>query len=137
MVDFMALDRPVLFADFESDTAIGSQTFEISEEMFTLWTSLFPDDAACRPFIPPGMFAMIVMRGYMSVIPNRPPGNIHAEQTADLVRLPRIGETVTTTFRCDRAEERVGRKWVYLVSVTKDGAGEPLFNGRMTTIWAE
>lgn len=137
MIDFQAIDRPVLFTDFEADAAIGTHTFEITEDMFNRWVSLFPHDAECRPFMPPGMSAMVVMRGYMNVIPKRPPGNIHAEQAADLIRLPKIGDTVTTHFQCARAETRIGRKWVYLVSDTRDSAGESLFVGRMTTIWAE
>jgi len=137
MIDFQTIDRPILFADFEADTEIGTQTFTISEEMFALWTKLYPADAACSPFMPPGMMAMVVMRGYMGAIPNRPPGNIHAEQRIELLQLPNIGDTVKTAFRCSRREQRVGRKWVYLTSDTTDETGNILFVGRMTSIWSQ
>ena len=137
MIDFAAIDRPILFADFEAGAKIGSHTFQIDNAMFELWTSLYPNDAACLPVMPPGMMAMVVMRGYMYAIPKRPPGNIHAEQRIELVRLPNIGDIVTTTYYCERAEERVGRKWVFLTSDTADDAGNMLFAGRMTSIWSE
>ncbi len=129
--------KPLLFDDFVENEVIGDQSFTISEAAFTQWTGLYPGDTACRPYMPPGMMAMVVMRGYMHAIPDRPPGNIHAEQRIELVRLPKIGDTVTTTYRCDRKEERVGRKWVYLTSDTADAEGNTLFSGRMTSIWAE
>ncbi len=137
MIDFSTIDRPILFDDFEPGTQIGSQSLHIDEAMFDLWVSLYPNDAACRPVMPPGMMAMVVMRGYMYVIPQRPPGNIHAEQRIDLVQLPKIGDTVTTIYHCERREERVGRKWVYLTSDTADESGKLLFSGRMTTIWSQ
>jgi hypothetical protein len=137
MIDFTTFDRPVLFADFQPGEAFGSETFAIDEAAFAQWTALYPRDAACRPLMPPGMTAMIVMRGYMHVIPNRPPGNIHGEQQFDIARLPRIGDTVTTTYACEKKYEKAGRKWLYLTSDTKDESGETLFTGRMTSIWAE
>ena len=85
MIDFSTIDRPILFDDFEAGTQIVSQSLHIDEAMFDLWVSLYPNDAVCRPVMPPGMMAMVVMRGYMYVIPQRPPGNIHAEQRIDLV----------------------------------------------------
>lgn len=129
--------KVLLFDDFVEDKVLGDESFTISEEAFAKWTSLYPDDTACRPLMPPGMIAMVVMRGYMKVIPKRPPGNMHAEQRIDLIRLPNIGDTVTTTYRCARKEERLGRKWVYLTSDTADDSGESLFLGRMTSIWAK
>lgn len=137
MIDFATIGRPILFADFEPDSELGSHVIQIDEAMFALWVSLYPNDAACRPVMPPGMMAMVVMRGYMSTIPERPPGNIHAEQRIDLVQLPKIGDAVTTIYRCERMEERLGRKWVYLTSNTVDDAGNTLFTGRMTTIWSQ
>jgi hypothetical protein len=137
MIDFSSVDRPITFADFEAGAEIGSQEFEIDNAMFELWTSLYPTDADCFPVMPPGMMAMVLMRGYMHAIPKRAPGNIHAEQQIDLVRLPKIGDTVMTTYRCVRKEERLGRKWIYLASKTTDEAGETLFLGRMTTIFAQ
>ena len=129
-------DQPILFDDFVEGADIGSESFTIDEAALERWTALFPADAKCRPYMPPGMVAMIVMRAYMHVITPRPPGNIHAEQQYDIRQLPKIGDTVTTSFKCGRKQERVGRKWVYLETVTKDVRDVPLFVGYSTTIWS-
>jgi hypothetical protein len=124
------------YADFVPGTVLGECPFSFTPETLALWTDLFSDDARCRPTMPPAMIAMVVMRAFMQILHDRPPGNIHAGQKFWISRLPELNERLVTTLRCVDKDLRNERRWVTFASDSVDGAGGVLFSGKMTTIWA-
>lgn len=123
------------FDRFEPGEVYGEHVWRLSPEAVADWRSLFPDDDT-GPLMPPGMTAAVTMRAYGALISPRPLGNIHGAQTYEMHRLPEIGETLTTTIRCENKEIRKGRRWVYLGIEARDEAGEPVFTGRFTSLVA-
>jgi acyl dehydratase len=126
----------ITFADLQPGAALGECSFTVGEETVAQWTALFPGDRASLPLMPPAMIVMVVMRAYMALIKDRPPGNIHAGQKFSISRLPVLNETVTTKLSCMRKELKKDRRWVTFATDTTDAAGELLFRGEITTIWA-
>jgi len=113
---------------------MGARTLVLDAATLGAWRALFPDDET-GDAMPHGMVAAITMRAYAEILQPRPPGNVHAAQRFDLLRLPRAGERLTTTVTCLAKEMRKGRAWVTF-GVETEGAGGPAFRGRMTMIWA-
>jgi hypothetical protein len=124
------------FSDFVPGGAIGSSDFTFDDAAAAAWTGLFPDDGARLPQMPAAMIAMVVMRAFMSIIPARPPGNVHAAQQFRISKLPALGERLSTSITCLRKELKNNRKWVTFDSETLDAKGAVLFRGQMTTIWS-
>jgi hypothetical protein len=125
------------FDTLQPGATLGDAGFEFTEAALSEWTALFPADSACRPVMPPAMIAMVVMRAYMALMHDRPPGNVHAGQKFEIARLPSLNETMTTGLRCLSKDLRNGRRWVTFGTLTRDRAGLPLFSGEMTMLWAQ
>lgn len=126
----------ITFDDFVPGNSFGSAAVHLDEALFARWLALFPADAERRPNMPEGMTAVLVMNAYMELIAPRPPGNVHASQNFRLTRLPRIGDVVRTEVTCDFKEERKGRRWIGLETMSRDETGDTLFTGQMRMIWA-
>lgn len=126
----------ITFDDFVPGHCFGAIPITLDEQLWSSWIQLFPDDAACAPDMPEGMTAVLVMRAYMELVAPRPPGNVHASQSFEVARLPRLGQTVTTAITCTGKELRNGRRWVDLATDSRNEGDEHLFTGRMRMIWA-
>lgn len=120
--------------DFVPGRVMGSSTAVLDAAKLRAWRDLFPEDDL-NGVMPHGMVAAIAMRAYMEVVQPRPPGNVHAGQRFDLFRLPRAGETLTTTVTCLDKEIRKDRRRVTL-QMDCAGTEGPAFRGRMTVLWA-
>ena len=125
------------FETFEPGTVLGVHAFALTESAASEWTALFPDDAECLPSMPPAMVAMVIMQAFVTVLHDRPQGNIHAGQKVSIARLPAVNDQLVTTLRCAGKALKNGRRWVSFTSDTNDAAGSLLFRGEMTTIWAQ
>jgi hypothetical protein len=124
------------FADFVPAEELGVSAFDFDRDAVAAWTNLFPDDAASLPDMPYGMVAMVLMRAFMRIIPQRPPGNIHAGQKFWISRMPKLGTQLMNTLTCVRKELKNERRWVTFASETT-GSGDTLFfRGQMITVWA-
>lgn len=126
----------ITFDDFEPGRCFGSVPITLDERLWSNWTRLYPGDTASSPDMPEGMTAVLVMQAYMGLVAPRPPGNVHASQSFEVVRMPRIGQTVTTSVTCTGKELRNGRRWIDLATDSCDAEGQHLFKGRMRMIWA-
>jgi hypothetical protein len=124
------------FASFEPGASLGRHDIVLSRETVDQWTVLFPDAAQSLPIMPAAMVAMVLMRAFTEVLSDRPGGNVHAGQKFWISRLPHVGDRITTTLRCLGKEAKSGRLWVTFSSESNDTAGQLLFRGQMTTIWA-
>lgn len=127
----------ITFADLEPGTVLGEHPFALTAETVTEWTALFPDDADCLPLMPPGMTAMVIMRAFVTLMHDRPEGNIHAGQRFWVAQLPRLDDRLVTILTCQGKEFRNGRRWVTFATETSDQSGALMFRGEMTTIWAQ
>ena len=125
----------ITFDDLEPGAALGESTFPFTGEALEQWLALFPGDRAAAPCMPAAMVVMVMMRAYVELMHERPPGNVHAAQRLHITRLPALGAQLTTRLSCTAQELKRDRRWVTFAFDTTE-AGAPLFRGEMTTIWA-
>lgn len=124
----------ITYDDFVPGAVMGSSSALLDAVKLRAWRDLFPEDDL-DGVMPHGMVAAIAMRAYAEVVQPRPPGNVHAVQHFDLFRLPRAGETLTTTITCVGKEIRRDRRRVTL-QMDCTGTEGAAFRGRMTVLWA-
>ena len=105
------------YDDFEAGRSLGQAEFPLDGAVLDRWRRLFPNDEL-DGLMPHGMVAVVSMRAFFEVVPERPPGNIHAAQLFDMLRLPRSGETLTTRVSCLAKEIRRERKRVTFATDT-------------------
>lgn len=124
----------ITYDDFTPGAVMGRSEALLDAAKLEAWRALFAEDDL-GGVMPHGMVAVLAMRAYAEVVQPRPPGNVHAAQHFDLFRLPRLGETLTTTITCIAKEIRRDRR---RVTLQMDCAGEqgPAFRGLMTVLWA-
>jgi acyl dehydratase len=125
----------ITYADFEPGRVMGSSDFTLGAAALDAWCRLFPADDLGGA-MPHGMAAVIAMRAYVEVVQPRPPGNVHAAQRFEVVRLPRLGETLTTAVACVAKEIRRDRRRVTFGTETAGSDGRLAISGRMTVLWA-
>lgn len=123
------------FATFHPGDLVGTGSLLFDEAALEAWCAVFPDDRALAPAMPPGMTAMVTMRVYMDLLDDRPPGNIHASQSVEMLGPVVLGDRLTTTLVCAGKEERNGRRWLDFVTDTRNQTGAPVFRGRKRIIW--
>lgn len=131
-------DRPVFTYDhYEPGKVYGVREFVVSDAVLAKWRSVYPDDDTADD-VPAGMLAMIVVDAVLTYNAPRPPGGVHAGQTFEVRRLPRVGETLLTEVKCLDKEIRNNRKWARALTTTvsKD-KGDVVLTGVMTTLVAE
>ncbi len=125
------------FDDFEPGERLGEAAFIIDEDLVRRWLSLYANEPDPRPAVPAGMANLVVMRGYAQAVRPRPPGNVHASQSLTVERVPRVGECLTTTIRCDSKQIRNGRRWVRFGFETANHAGRVCYRGVITSVWSQ
>lgn len=124
------------FDRFEVGQSFGVVRWSPDRAAFVQWNALFracPDDQAT---LPAGMISMVALRAYMTLLADRPPGNIHAAQTMRVRCLPVLGASLDTEIRCVSRELWNGRRWVRFSTSTCLEQGTPCFDGEMTMLWA-
>jgi acyl dehydratase len=80
---------------------------------------------------------VVAMRAYTDACSERPPGNIHGEQSYEIIRLPEIGTRLVTEVRCAAKEIRGERRWITFTTETRAADSTPLFNGVMKVAWSK
>lgn len=113
----------------------GTHSLMLDRALVDRWSHLY-GEVRCGDLVPAGMLPVVSIRAYMALLPNRPPGGIHAGQQITIHELPRIGEETHTTLECGEKEVRGGRSWVRLLMTCTNDSGRILFNGIHTAIWA-
>lgn len=129
----------MIFDDIQPGAHLGRMEFDLAPQTIADWRNLFPAGAEEEDarLIPAGFIAIIAMRAYSQACPIRPPGNIHGEQSYEIIRLPEIGSRVVTDVTCTGKEVKRERRWVTLETRTHAAPGdEPLFNGVMRVAWS-
>ncbi len=124
-----------VFDSYVPGAFIGERQYLFDQAALDQWLTLFPDDAD-GTLMPPGMMAAVTIRAYADILQPRPPGNVHAAQSFNLVKRPALGARLTTRLSCSGKELKNGRRWVRFRTETTVETGAVAFNGDMTVIWA-
>lgn len=124
------------FADFPEGEAMGSVEMVLSEAFRDRWRRVYPGDEAAEGALPPAVSTVVLMHAWRTIVDPKPPGNVHAGQQVTVAATPRLGERIATAVRCLSKEERKGRKFVRLQTVSTGEDGRALFTGETTLIWA-
>jgi hypothetical protein len=125
----------LMYDDMTPGLELGSFSIAFDEDLLRTWCAMFPADEGQAPRMPAGMAVMVMMRSYMEVLSDRPPGNIHAGQRFKIIERPLLGDVLTTTFMCAGRETRRERRWLWLESLTASARGVAA-EGRMSMVWA-
>ena len=124
------------FDDFQPGALLGTASAIIDGNDVGRWLSIYRDEPDPRPEVPAGMAMLIVMAGYARAVSPRPPGNVHAGQTLVIERVPRVGDCLSTSVRCESKAIRKGRRRLHLAVETRDHRNEICYRGIITTLWA-
>lgn len=124
------------FADFEPGEAIGSADQTIDDEAIEDWLAIYRGEPDTRPLVPAGMAMLIVMRGYANAVRPRPEGNVHAAQKLTIVRVPRVGDHLTTRVRCHDKQMKRERRWVTFDIEVSDQHDNVCYRATNTSVWA-
>ncbi|MCR4522221.1 hypothetical protein [Bosea sp. 47.2.35] len=130
----------MIFDDIQPGANLGRMELNLDPQTVADWRRLFPAGAEDEDIrlIPVGFLAVIAMRAYTHACPIRPPGNIHGEQSYEIISLPEIGSRVVTDVLCTDKEVRRDRRWVTFGTMTRAALGhELLFNGVMKVAWSK
>lgn len=114
---------------------MGRRDLVLDDGLMERWLRLFPDDRT-GDTMPVGMMAAVTMRAYAEILQPRPPGNVHGAQQFQVIRLPRVGERLTTVMTCAGKELKRDRRWVDFATETTGEGGDVCYRGRMTILWA-
>ena len=124
------------FERFAPGKSLGECTERVSADALRRWSLLYPGDPSPPGEVPDGMAMVMLMRAYMRTLAPRPPGNVHARQRLRLLSPLRPGEAVTTAFVCAGKALRRERRYVEVDVRAAGEDGRPVFDARMTLIWA-
>lgn len=128
--------KPMLYEDFVPGAAIGEIVLPFEPALARAWQSIFGADAGGGPAEAASMAVVMMMRAYLNVVTPRPPGNVHARQRMRLAGTPRLGERIRTVMSCEHKEIRRERRYVELRAVGTGEGGRPLFDARLSLVWA-
>ena len=131
--------KPILFDDFVPGAVLGEIELPFEHALAQGWQGIFgstPEAGAGGPAEGASMAVVMMMRAYLGVVTPRPPGNMHARQRLHLSGTPRVGERIRTVMSCEAKEIRRERRYVDLLAVGTGEGERPLFEGRLTLIWA-
>jgi hypothetical protein len=121
----------IRFDDFAPGKVLGVHRETLDDAWFHQWHRTF---GAGEP--PAGGIAMaFAMRAYLTILPERPGGNIHARQRLRTHGRMAPGDTVEATLACTARELRNDRRRVVL-ALNATRAGRALFEAEMTIFWA-
>jgi len=121
---------------FTVGAVLGTREETISDEILGRWLEILPGDRAFLPFIPPGLATAVVMRAYMHILADRPPGNIHIGNAMHIVRMAPANVRLRTRLRCIHKAERKGRPSVSFEALTDAGDAAPVYRSRIDMLWA-
>jgi len=128
--------KPWLYEDFVPGATIGESVLPFQPELLHAWQRIFGVEADGGPAQAASMAVVMMMRAYLNVVTPRPPGNVHARQHMHLRGTLRLGESIRTVVSCEHKEIRRARRYVDLRAVGTGEGGRPLFDARLSLVWA-
>ena len=130
------MTTPILFADFVPGTLMGERVEIYDAEQAKRWQSIFGCDDGGTAAEGASMVVISMMRGYLSLVTPRPPGNVHARQALRMRGIPKAGEPIRIEVRCTGKELRRERHYVDLDVQGTGEQGRALFDAQLSLIWA-
>jgi hypothetical protein len=118
---------------YEPGKSYGSDDFMVEAARVEQWIHNFPDEIMVN-HMPLGMIVLVQQQAFNRVITPRTRGNVQGEQTFEIRRLPAVGSMIATEVRCAQKYIRKGRRWVQLDFLSRDAAGDLLFQGLNTVL---
>ncbi|MGH6883699.1 MaoC family dehydratase [Hypericibacter sp.] len=85
----------------------------------------------------PGLAVALMMRAYMRLMPERPPGSIHASQKLRLGVPLAAGDRVTVALRCAEKERRKERGWVRFETEIRNQASALVLASEHWVVWGQ
>lgn len=109
----------------------------VDADMLSQWEALYGPRPA-SDMLPLAFAPLLLMRAMLTIASPRPPGNIHVEQTYNIERMPRLGDSLIAAVSCCAKEIRKERRIVELEVMLSDKSDTtPMFSGRSTLFWAQ
>jgi acyl dehydratase len=124
----------MLFDDFDAGAVLGRHVEPVDDALLGQWRAVFHGHQGTPS--PGGLAMAFAMRAYLTVLPKRPPGNIHARQRLKLHGPVKPGERIEATLRCVGKELRNDRRRLTLAVSAQTSDGSPWFDAEMTILWA-
>lgn len=126
---------------FEENVAIGECTVCLDDRQLALWGRSggrlmhSPDQGRGAP--PSGLLVALAMRGYLSVVESRPPGNVHAASvlrwgTASVS----VGEPLLVRVVCLTKAIAKERRWVSLLVTLVNRDDVLVLSNELKMVWA-
>ncbi|MFL9950452.1 hypothetical protein PQR68_31095 [Paraburkholderia agricolaris] len=135
MHDLWTYDR------FEENAALGECAVSLDERQLALWRSAggrvapSPDDGRVAP--PSGLLVALAMRGYLSIVEPRPPGNIHASSVLRWgMASVSVGEPLLVRVICLSKTIAKGRRWVSLLVKLVNRDDALVLSSELKMVWA-
>ncbi len=124
----------LLFDSFVPGRALGTHRLDMAQ-LLRDWIAC--GGAAPRDgLLPTGLVVSAMMRGYLTLMAARPPGNVHAGQTLRWgLPAPAQGDLLVS-LRCKDKSLRHGRRWLTLGVTVHGRQSQPHLEGEMTFLWA-
>ena len=129
------MTEAVTFDALTAGSCLGSCAMAVTACDVAAFDGLLPRPAVPGS-VPPGFAVALMMRGYMSILPRRPPGNIHASLQLEWGVPLTIGDRVRLSLRCAGKEWRRGRPWVRFESMLERADGALVLAGTKWMVWA-
>lgn len=130
MVDVWTYDR------FKDNTTIGECTVLPDVHQLALWQKIGGrvHDAID---LPGGLLLALAMRGYLSVVEPRPPGNVHASSVLRWGVTPvHVGDPLLVRVACLSKHIANDRRWVRLLVTLVNGDGAFVLSNELKMVWA-
>jgi acyl dehydratase len=115
-------------------STIGSLSLDIAAADIGDYRSITQEAGPGLP-LSPGLAVALMMRAYMRLMPDRPPGSIHASQKLRLGVPLAAGDRVTVELRCAEKERRKARGWVRFETEIRNQTRTLVLAGEHWVVW--
>lgn len=122
------------FDDFAPGQAWGTDEWTPTADICARWCRAFCTAPNAR--MPPALAFVALSQCIQHLLRDKPPGGVHVRQQIDFHRRARVGEPLVTALSVRTKYLKRERRYVEFDTVTRDIAGDLVFTGLRTTIWA-
>jgi acyl dehydratase len=122
------------FDDFEPGQEWGSHDWTATSEICARWSSAFGTPSSDR--MPPALAFVALSQCVQDLLHEKPPGGVHVRQEIEFQGQANVGDKLTTFLSVNTKYLKRERRYVEFRTVTRNAAGDVIFTGLRTTIWA-
>jgi len=131
------MNTPWTFDRFAEDAVIGECTLATDAAQLASWHAVGGRTAGTDTHLPAGLLVALSMRGYMTVVTPRPPGNVHGSSILRWgdASAP-VGQPLTARVRCLGRQLARERRWVRLGVELARADGALVLAHEIKMLWA-